>query len=147
VPLKKPVRDLSKASLNLKGPFGVTNLKVCSQKIVPIFLFFLFGPEKTSVFFLPPVGNLPDFGKALKGPGKLKFSLGNQKKKKSIASVRMQFLKYFLSFPCGSQSSTKWKVNIAKSKYFEYLPLACGDLQYNILLPFGVGQGSIEFAR
>jgi hypothetical protein len=44
VPLLKPVRDLSKASLNLKGPFGVTNLKVCSQKIVPIFLFFLFGP-------------------------------------------------------------------------------------------------------
>jgi hypothetical protein len=30
----------SKASLNLKGPFGVTNLKVCSQKIVPIFFFF-----------------------------------------------------------------------------------------------------------
>jgi hypothetical protein len=29
-----------KASLNLKGPFGVTNLQVCSQKIVPIFLFF-----------------------------------------------------------------------------------------------------------
>jgi hypothetical protein len=25
-------------------PFGVTNLKVCSQKIVPIFSFFLFGP-------------------------------------------------------------------------------------------------------
>jgi hypothetical protein len=36
-----------KASLNLKGPFGVTNLKVCSQKIVPIFSFFCLGrPEK-----------------------------------------------------------------------------------------------------
>jgi hypothetical protein len=43
-----------KASLNLKGPFGVTNLKVCSQKIVPIFSFFLFGP-----------------GQAPKGPEKL----------------------------------------------------------------------------
>jgi hypothetical protein len=29
-----------KSFLNLKGPFGVTNLKVCSQKIVPIFSFF-----------------------------------------------------------------------------------------------------------
>jgi hypothetical protein len=28
------------ASLNSKGTFGVTNLKVCSQKIVPIFSFF-----------------------------------------------------------------------------------------------------------
>jgi hypothetical protein len=52
--------DLSKASLNLKGPFGVTNLKVCSQKIVPIFSFFLFGP-----------------GQAPKGPEKLKFFQGN----------------------------------------------------------------------
>jgi hypothetical protein len=27
------------------GPFGVTNLKVCSQKIVPIFLFFCLGRD------------------------------------------------------------------------------------------------------
>jgi hypothetical protein len=26
-------------------PFGVTNLKVCSQKIVPIFLFFCLGRD------------------------------------------------------------------------------------------------------
>jgi hypothetical protein len=49
--------DLSKASLNLKGPFGVTNLKVCSQKFVPIFSFFFVwagtspkGAGKTEVF-------------------------------------------------------------------------------------------------
>jgi hypothetical protein len=32
-------------------PFGVTNLKVCSQKIVPIFSFFLFGPAGKLQFF------------------------------------------------------------------------------------------------
>jgi hypothetical protein len=68
-PFVKIKKILSKASLNLKGPFGVTNLKVCSQKIVPIFSFFLFGPAgKNYSFFLPPVGNLPDFGYFNYGP-------------------------------------------------------------------------------
>jgi hypothetical protein len=51
------------------GPFGVTNLKVCSQKIVPIFSFFLFGSG--------PFGHL---WQAPMGPGKLKFSQGNKLK-------------------------------------------------------------------
>jgi hypothetical protein len=58
-----------KASLNLKGPFGVTNLKVCSQKIVTIFSFFLFGPAVKNFSFFQ--GNLPDFDYFNYGPEKL----------------------------------------------------------------------------
>jgi hypothetical protein len=50
-----------KASLNLKGSFGVTNLKVCSQKIVPIFSFFVWA------------------GTSPKGAWKPKVSQGNTK--------------------------------------------------------------------
>jgi hypothetical protein len=57
----------------------VTNLKVCSQKIVPIFFFFFVWAGTLWALVTRPLRVLkdgrPDFGKALKGPEKLPHSV------------------------------------------------------------------------
>jgi hypothetical protein len=65
-----------KASLNLKGTFGVTNLKVCSQKIVPIFSFFFVWAGS-----LWALVTSPDFGYFNYGPEKLPHSVPKGKGK------------------------------------------------------------------